>query len=77
MYVPTVLVSTVLVTVMSSVISPSTSSVAVAPASVYVVPLLISSGLEPSNVITGRSMSKTYTVLTTGVAALPAASLTL
>ena len=77
MYVPAALVSTVLVLVILAVISPSTLSVAVAPASVYVAPWFTEAGFTPIKVITGASVSNTFTVLTTGVAALPAASLTL
>ena len=76
MYVPANAVSTVLVAVMLAVILPSTLSVAVAPASVYVAPWFTETGDVPTSVITGASVSNTFTVLTTGVAALPSASLT-
>ena len=76
MYVPAVVVSTVLVAVMLADISPSTLSAAVALASVYVAPWFTETGDVPISVITGASVSNTFTVLTTGVAALPAASLT-
>jgi len=59
-----------------AVIFPSTLSAAVAPASVYVAPWFTETGDVPTSVITGDSVSNTFTVLTTGAAALPAASLT-
>ena len=56
---------------------PSYSSVAVAPASVYVDPTSIVTEVSPVKVITGSVVSNTFTVLTTSVAWLPAASETL
>ncbi len=67
---------------MLAVISPSTSSVAVAPASVYVEPCDTSIGVFPRSVITGAVVSPggaatTFTVRVTSVAAFPSASDTL
>ena len=62
---------------MSEVISPSLLSAAVAPASVYVDPTSIDSGLLPSAVITGTVSSTTVTFLVTSAAALPSESVTL
>ena len=76
MYVPAALVSTVLVAVIFADILPSKLSVAVAPASVYVAPWFTETVARPFRVITGASVSVTFTVLTTGVAVFPAASLT-
>ena len=59
-----------------SVITPSRSSSAVAPASVYVSPSSITTVASPTSVFTG-AISSTVTVLTTSIAALPAASDTL
>ena len=67
---------TVLFVRILAVIFPSTLSAAVAPASVYVAPWFTETGDVPTSVITGDSVSNTFTVLTTGVAVLPAASLT-
>ena len=77
MYVPGIFVSTVLVAVILAVILPSTLSVAVALASVYVAPWFTETVVAPVMVMTGTCVSNTFTVLTTGVAALPAASVTL
>jgi len=76
-YVPAALVSTVLVAVILAVILPSTLSIAVAPASVYVAPWFTETGDVPASVITGASVSNTFTVLTFCVAEFPAESLTL
>ena len=52
-------------------------SMQVAPASLYVLPRVIVTGLEPSRVMTGfvgSDAATTSTVLDTGVARLPASS---
>ena len=65
-------------TTILAVISPSTSSVAVAPGSVNEPPSEIFIVALPVNVITGATTSAaTITVLVLWVAAFPAASLTL
>ena len=75
-YDPGVFVSTALVAVIFADISPSRLSIAVALASVYVAPWFTETGLLPKIVITGASVSNTFTVLTTVDAALPAESST-
>ena len=62
---------------MLTVISPSTLSNAVAPASEYVDPYSTSIGLLPSIVITGAVVSTTSTVLVTVAAAFVDESVTL
>ena len=56
---------------------PSKLSTALAPASVYVDPTSIVTGLSPSKVITGGISSTTLTVLVTSLAAFPSESVTL
>ena len=73
MLVPSALVSTEPVTTMLAVKSPSTSSVAVAPASVKVSPTCSVIVSSPDKVITGAIVSATMTVLVS-VAVLPALS---
>ena len=64
-YAPAIAVFTVLTSVIFEVIFPSTSSVAVAPTSVYTPPTNSESGFEPKIVITGNVISGTATTLTT------------
>ena len=59
------------------VMSPSTSSFAVAPASLQFSPTLTVTLCSPFNVITGATSSTTLTVLTTEAAAFPLLSFTL
>ena len=81
-YVSALVVSTVVVTLIDDVISPSLVSDAVAPSSTYEVFITTVTGRQcvaPFNVITGFVVSgnSTTTVRTTSVAAFPAASVTL
>ena len=71
MYEPTVDVSTVSPPTVT--VSAPEASEAVAPASVYVPPSSIVASV-PLGVTTGLKVSSTFTVLTTSVASLPAAS---
>jgi hypothetical protein len=78
--VPATSGSTRLIIPISLVISPSTSSFAVAPASVYASPTVKEIDAGPFLVIIGAVVSgasETITVLVTSVASLPAASETL
>ena len=79
-YVPAVDVTTVELVTIFAVITPSTLSLAVAPASTYASPTVSVTEAEPISVITGGVVSaadKTFTVRVTSFAALPDESVTL
>ena len=74
---PIEVVSTEPVTTILAVKSPSTASVAVAPASLKRASTSKVMMASPDKLITGPIVSATITLRVTAVAALPAASLTL
>ena len=76
-YVPNIVVSTEFTVTILSVIFPSQLSLAVAPASVQVLPTSTVTSASPVNVMTGFVVSTTFTVLTNSIALFPDVSVTL
>ena len=73
-YVPTAAVFTVFAVMMEPVTSPSTPSIALAPASLYMPPRVTDVGFDPKSVSNGGVVSgvaRTWTVREMGSAALP------